>query len=214
MGSVQGLERKDRDLAALAVLALLSTQPRHPYDIHRLLIETRKVFVTGLPRSLYHAVGKLERAGLIEPVSTQRQVGRPERTVYALTAAGREEVRRRVEVLLATPTADADVTYAALSFIAVLEREQAIAALRGRAAALLAAVADLEADLAAAADVPPLLLVESDYELARLRAESDWMTGLADRIESGRLEWLDAFPSDGTGERHVPEVTKAGRTSP
>lgn len=214
MRSAQELKRKDRDLAALAVLALLSTQPRHPYDIHRLLIDTGKVFVTGLPRSLYHAVDKLERAGLIEPVGTQRQAGRPERTVYALTKAGREEVRRRVEVLLATPTADADVTYAALSFIAVLEREQAVAALRSRAAALMSAIAELEADLAGAAGVPPLLLVESEYELARMRAERDWMTGLADRIESGRLEWLDAFPSDGTAERHGPGATKAGRTSP
>ncbi|HEY8471784.1 MAG TPA: helix-turn-helix transcriptional regulator [Natronosporangium sp.] len=193
----QGLKREERDLAALAVLALLSTQPRHPYDIHRLLIETGKVFVTGLPRSLYHAVTRLEQAGLIEPVGTQRQAGRPERTVYALTAAGRDEVRRRVEVLLATPTADADVTYAALSFIAVLGREQAVAALESRAAALTAAIGRLEADLAGAADVPPLLLIESEYELARMRAERDWMTDLANRIESGRLEWLDAFAAGG-----------------
>src|SRR5690606_19075028 len=163
-------------------------QPRHPYDIHRLLIETGKVFVTGLPRSLYHAVTRLEQAGLIEPVGTQRQAGRPERTVYALTAAGRDEGRRRVRVLPATPTADADVTYAALSFIAVLGREQAVAALESRAAALTAAIGRLEADLAGAADVPPLLLIESEYELARMRAERDWMTDLANRIESGRLE--------------------------
>jgi len=195
---VQRPDRKDRDLAGLAVLALLSTGPRHPYDIHRLLIETGKVFVTGLPRSLYHAVDKLEQAGFIEPVGTQRQAGRPERTVYALTDAGREEVRRRVEVLLATPTADADVTYAALSFIAVLEREQAIAAVRTRADALDTAIGRLEAGLAGAADVQPLLLVESEYELARMRAERDWMTGIANQIDSGRLAWLDAVPVEGS----------------
>jgi hypothetical protein len=42
----EGLEREDRDLAALAVLALLSTGPRHPYDLHRLLTDTGKRFVT------------------------------------------------------------------------------------------------------------------------------------------------------------------------
>ena len=198
MRGVQRPDRKDRDLAGLAVLALLSTGPRHPYDIHRLLIETGKVFVTGLPRSLYHAVDKLEQAGFIEPVGTQRQAGRPERTVYALTDAGREEVRRRVEVLLATPTADADVTYAALSFIAVLEREQAIAAVRTRADALDTAIGRLEAGLAGAADVQPLLLVESEYELARMRAERDWMIGIANQIDSGRLAWLDAVPVEGS----------------
>lgn len=198
MRSVRVPGRKDRDLATLAVLALLSTGPRHPYDIHRLLAETRKVFVTGLPRSLYHAVAKLERAGLIEPVGTQRQAGRPERTVYALTAAGRDEVRRRVEMLLATPTADTDITYAALSFIAVLERDQAIAALRARADALTIATERLAADLAAASEVQPLLLVESEYELARMRTERDWMSALADRIGTGSLEWLDALASVGS----------------
>lgn len=198
MRSVQVPDRKDRDLAALAVLALLSTGPRHPYDIHRLLGETGKVFVTGLPRSLYHAVSKLEQGGLIEPAGTQRQAGRPERTVYALTMAGRDEARRRVEVLLATPTADAGITYAALSFIAVLERDQAIAALRARSAALAAAIDRLVADLAGASEVHPLLLVESEYELARMRAERDWVSGIADRITSGDLEWLDAFPPEGS----------------
>lgn len=196
MRDVQIPDRKDRDLAALAVLALLSTGPRHPYDIHRLLVETGKVFVTGLPRSLYHAVSKLEQVALIEPVGTQRQAGRPERTVYALTPAGRDEVRRRVEVLLAVPTADADITYAALSFIAVLERDQAIAALRARAEALATSIDRLEADLAGAAEVQPLLLVESEYELTRMRAERDWVSGIADRITSGDLEWLDAFPPE------------------
>lgn len=198
MRDAQTPDRKDRDLPTLAVLALLSTGPRHPYDIHRLLAETGKVFVTGLPRSLYHAVSKLEQAGLIEPVGTERQSGRPERTVYALTMAGRDEVRRRVEVLLSIPTADADTTYAALSFIAVLQRGQAIAALSDRAAALTAAIEKIETDLASASEVQPLLLVESDFELVRLRGEHDWMVGLAERIEAKSIEWLDAFPAEGS----------------
>lgn len=192
------VEQLDRDLAALAVLALLSTGPRHTYDIHRMLVDTGKVFVRGLPRSLYHAVGKLDEAGLVEAVGVQRRAGRPEGTVYALTDAGRAEVRRRVAVLLATPTADADVTYAALSFITVLRRDDAVAALRTRAAALDAAIGRLEADLAATTGVDPLLLVESDFELARMRAELAWVDDLAQRIASGRLAWLDAFAADGS----------------
>jgi DNA-binding PadR family transcriptional regulator len=184
--------RKDRDLAALAVLSLLSVGPRHPYDIHRLLLETRKVFVTGLPRSLYHAVTRLEREGLIEPIGTQQEAGRPERRVYALTASGRREAQRRVEVLLSTPTSDAAITYAALSFIAVLERDQAIAALRTRARLLSEAIDQLAAELDDAAGVQPLLLIESEYELARMRAERDWMSGMAESIAVGTTAWLDA----------------------
>ena len=62
------LQRSDRDLPALAVLALLSRGPRHTYDMHRFMIDTRKDFIGGLPRSLYHAVDKLERSGLIAEV--------------------------------------------------------------------------------------------------------------------------------------------------
>ncbi|MEE8868989.1 MAG: PadR family transcriptional regulator [Acidipropionibacterium acidipropionici] len=193
MGRIDTLNRADRDLPTLAVLALLSTGPRHPYDIHRLLIQTGKVFVTGLPRSLYHAVDKLERSGLIEAVATERRAGRPERTVYELTPTGRQEVRRRVRILLTTPTPDSDITYAALSFIAVLTREEAASALRARGETLTASVEQLTADLAAATDVEPLLLIESDFELARLNAERDWVSSLVERIESGELRWLDAF---------------------
>ncbi|AXE38038.1 PadR family transcriptional regulator [Acidipropionibacterium virtanenii] len=206
MRKPQEPDRRDRDLPALAVLALLSTGPRHPYDIHRLLIETGKVFVTGLPRSLYHAVGKLEKSRFIEPVGTEREAGRPERTVYALTSAGRDEVRRRVHVLLATPTADSDITYAALSFIAVLSRQEAMTVLRSRVEALTASAEHLEADLDSASDVEPLLLIESEFEMTRLKAERAWMSDLMRRLESGRLEWLDVFADQ--------DVTKPGRTHP
>lgn len=185
------LARSDRDLVALSVLALLSTGPRHPYDMHRFLVDTRKDFVTGLPRSLYHAVGRLADAGLIVPAGTEQQAGRPERTVYALSDAGRAELRRRVGLLLATPDDDASVAAAALSYLGVLGREEALAALRARLAALELQRSRLRADLAEAAHVPELLLVEADFEGARLGAEHAWFARLVERLESGELEWLD-----------------------
>lgn len=81
------LRRADRDLAGLAVLALLHTGPRHTYDMHRLMIDTRKDFVTGLPRSLYHAVERLQRDGLVRAQGTGRAGARPERA-WAPSATG------------------------------------------------------------------------------------------------------------------------------
>ncbi|UUT34618.1 hypothetical protein [Microbacterium elymi] len=43
------LTRDERDLPGLTVLALLTRGPRHPYDIHRFVVETRKDFVLGAP---------------------------------------------------------------------------------------------------------------------------------------------------------------------
>ncbi|QTX03679.1 PadR family transcriptional regulator [Agromyces archimandritae] len=190
----QQLSRTERDLVALSVLALLTTGPRHPYDLHRFLVDTRKDFVTGLPRSLYHAVGKLADAGLIAPAGTEQHGSRPERTVYALTDAGRAELRRRVALLLATPDPDATLTYAALSYMGVLGRGDAVTALRARLASLDLALAQLKTDLAEAAELPEILLVEADFEGARLRAERAWVARLIDRLVSGELAWAPPPP--------------------
>lgn len=182
--------RGDRDLAALTVLALLTTGPRHPYDIHRFVVETRKDFVAGVPRSIYHAVGRLERAHLVEPIGSEQAGGRPERTVYALTDAGRAEARRRVSVLLSQPQVDRTTTVAALSYLGVLDRDEAVAALHARIAALEALVASAAADLAAASDVPEILLIEAEYERVQLVSERDWFAAMTGRLEAGELGWI------------------------
>ena len=195
------LQRADRDLPALAVLALLTRGPRHTYDMHRFMVDTRKDFVVGLPRSLYHAVDKLERAGFVAQAGTEQPAGRPERVHYALTEAGTAELRRRVSLLLATPEADATLFYAALSFMGVLGAEEALAALRARVAALDLQRTRLDGDLAQASGVPRILLVEAEYERARLVAERDWTSGLLAELESGELAWpdLDELPPPPAG---------------
>lgn len=184
------LSRAERDLSALTVLAVLTVGPRHPYDIHRFVVETRKDFVTGAPRSVYHAVQRLERGHLIEPIGSEQSGGRPERTVFDLTDAGRSEVRRRVAALLASPQPDRTATVAALSFMGVLPFDEAVAALRARVAALDAALARTASDLADAGDVPAILLIEAEYEQHQLTAEREWFAAVVARLEAGSLEWL------------------------
>jgi len=193
------LQRADRDLAALAVMALLSQGPRHTYDMHRFMVDTRKDFVGGLPRSLYHAVDKLERAGLVVEAGTEHPSGRPERVRYALTDAGRAELQRRVALLLATPEPDATLLYAALSFLGVLSIAEAMTALRARVAGIDLQLARLDSDVAEARGLPRVLLLETEYERARLDAERTWTAGLLADLESGELAW----PAD-LAELRVP----------
>lgn len=186
----QEVRRGDRDLAALTVLALLAVGPRHPYDIHRFVVETRKDFVTGVPRSIYHAVGRLERAHLVEPIGSEQAGGRPERTVFALTDAGRAEVRRRVSLLVSEPQTDRTATVAGLSFLGILDGAGAIAALRARAFALDAMIAAIDADLAEASEVPEILLIEAEYERAQVVSEREWFAAVTARLDSGDLAWM------------------------
>lgn len=184
------LRRADRDLPALTVLALLSTGPRHTYEMHRMVLATHKDFITGLPRSLYHAVDRLVRAGLVRVLATTKDSARPERTVYTLTEAGHTELSERVRRLLATPDRDATLFVAALSFLGALTAEHAAAALWDRAAALQGQLAELTDGLATVpASLPRLLLVEAEYEQRRLEAEHRYTVELAGDLDAGRLTW-------------------------
>jgi DNA-binding PadR family transcriptional regulator len=198
------LQRSDRDLPALTVLALLLTGPRHTYEMHRLMIDTHKDFLTGLPRSMYHAVERLLRDELIRVVGTDRAGARPERTIYALTDAGRAELAARVRRLLEHPEPDTTLFVAALSFVGCLPVPQARAALDARRDELARRAEEAGAALAAAAqEVPRLLLVELEFEIARLSAERDWVAALVADFDAGRLTW----PADVRDLPGVPPMT-------
>ncbi|GAA3309586.1 PadR family transcriptional regulator [Nonomuraea dietziae] len=68
---------RGHDLAGLTVLAMLAVRAGHPYELHRFIVDTHKDYVTGLPRSLYHAVERLAKEELIVPVETTREGRRP-----------------------------------------------------------------------------------------------------------------------------------------
>src|SRR5687768_18164504 len=102
-GSVAS-RRKVNNLLALAVLSYLTTGPKHPYELGRTLREhgdDRSIkFNHG---SLYMVVRQLAKAGFIAEQETVREGQRPERTVYALTDAGRREFREWLRELLEEP---------------------------------------------------------------------------------------------------------------
>lgn len=186
------LGRADRDLVALTVLALLTQGERHTYDMHRQIIDTHKDFVTGLPRSMYHAVERLRGDGFIEAGETSSEGGRPERTLYRLTDAGRTELGRRVRRLLETPDADTTLFVAALSYVGCLPVPLARDALEVRATVLQDTVTSLRPQLELLSSrLPRLLLVEVEYELARVTQELDWVRALVADLDSGALSWPD-----------------------
>lgn len=193
------LGRSDRDLPGLTVLALLLTGPRHTYEMHRMMIDTHKDFVTGLPRSMYHSVERLLRDGLVVVSGTVRDGTRPERIVYAITEAGRAELVGRVRRLLETPDPDTSLLVAALSFVGCLPPDQAAASLRTRLDVVAGRCVDLEQGLAEA-QVPRVLLIEGEYELSRIRTERDWLAGLLTDLDAKRLDW----PAD--WDRFLAEV--------
>ena len=96
--------RRVGSLLALAVLAVVQERPVHPYEMASVLRARGKDQDMPIKwGSLYTVVGNLEKHGLIEVAGSERSGARPERTVYRITDAGRDELADWVRELLGTP---------------------------------------------------------------------------------------------------------------
>ncbi len=180
-----------RNLWALTVLCLLRERPMHPYEMQRLIRQRKKDDFLDLKRgSLYHAIGRLQRAGLVEVVATTREGKRPERTVYRITERGGEELSAWLRELLANPARETSQFFAALSFIPVLQPHDALEQLEARAGLLEAEIAGMDSALRTL--IPRLgrvVLIELEYALAMRRAELEWVRSATADLRDGRLTW-------------------------
>jgi DNA-binding PadR family transcriptional regulator len=185
-------KRKVGNLLALAVLSYLSQRPMHPYELSRTLRDNgddRSIkFNHG---SLYMVVQQLEKAGYIAAQETMREGQRPERTVYALTDEGRQELRDWLRDLLGEPEHEYPSFVAALSLIGALPPSQVVPLLHHRLQRLAERAAETRRliDTTLGQGVPELFLVEEQYRLAMDSAESAYVTSLLDRITDPQTGW-------------------------
>ena len=118
---------------ALAVLALCFERPMHPYEMAATLKRRQKHESIKLRYgSLYTVIELMTSRGLIRSKETSRGGKRPERTVYALTPAGRNLLRSWMRHLLAEPAKEFPQFEAALCLLPVLPPDEAVALLRDR----------------------------------------------------------------------------------
>jgi DNA-binding PadR family transcriptional regulator len=185
-------KRKVGNLLALAVLSYLSQQPMHPYELGRTLREhgdARSIkFNHG---SLYMVVGQLAKAGYIAELETSREGQRPERTVYALTDAGRAEFRDWLTELVAEPQQEYPHFVAALSLIAALPPSEVVPLLRHRLDRLHREDAEIRGiiDTSLAQGVPELFLIEEEYRLSLLAAETAFVEEFIGKITDPETGW-------------------------
>ena len=167
----------------LMVLVLLAEAPMHPYEMQRLMQWRGKDQVVRVQRgSLYPAVERLMRAGLIEPLETGREGRRPERTVYQTHRGG---PRHRGDLADGTCCGTVRNEFpefpAALSFIPIAVR-RATPGLSQFTARVLGSArrsrrcGPLLADLREQYQLPRLFAIEDEYRLAMLEAEHRWVS--------------------------------------
>src|SRR5215469_14051027 len=108
--------RKVGNLLALALLSLLAEQPMYPYEMAQTLkLRGKDTTIKINWGSLYTVVQNLEKHGLIEVDSTEREGRQPERTTYRMTEAGKAELTDWMRELLSVPGAETSGFAAALS---------------------------------------------------------------------------------------------------
>jgi DNA-binding PadR family transcriptional regulator len=175
------------NLLALAVLSALVERPMHPYEMASILRERGKDQSIKINwGSLYTVVQNLERHAFIEATGTSRQGRHPERTIYAITDAGREELADWLRELVGVPEREYSRFEAALSVLGILPPDEAIALLRQRLRVLDADVAAQRAALETyGKEIPRVFLIEGEFHLALVRAEADWVRGLLAEIDAG-----------------------------
>jgi DNA-binding PadR family transcriptional regulator len=156
--------------------------------------------------SLYTVVEALQRDGLIEPQETQREGRRPERTIYAITDAGRAKFDGWLRELVRNPVKEYPQFIAGLTFLGHLGPDEAITLFEERARLLDQSIEETQMHVDSAQQrlgVPRLFLIETEFALEQARSELRWVRKTIDEINDGTLEWPTAIL---TGERPAEDM--------
>ena len=189
-------KRKVSNPLALAVLSYLTMKPMHPYELSRTLRDNgdaRSIkFNHG---SLYMVVQQLAKAGYVAEQETSREGQRPERTIYAITDAGRREVHDWLSELIGQPEHEYPHFVAALSLVAALPPDRVVPLLRARLEALAGQRAEIQGmiDSSLGQGVPRLFLVEEEYRRALLDTESAFVERFIAEIGDPEAGWGPAL---------------------
>lgn len=165
--------------ADIVLLSLLAEQPRHGYDLDRVIEQRGYRQWTSLAfSSVYYLLKRLSERGLLEP--DQGSQGR--RTVFRVTEAGRRELRQAAGERVLAPAPPSAGVLPALNAYSRLDDPELVTLLVRRAEALLGRLDELRA-LRAQVDEEHALAI-FDYEILRQEADLAWTRSLLKKADS------------------------------
>ena len=177
----------------LTLLALLSDQPMHGYELRR-QIELRAMdqWADVSYGSIYPALRRLAEEGRVEEVGRDRAGNLPTRTTYRITNSGREELKRLLHVAWTIPQFTAQAVDVALSFAGRLEPGEIAELLELRLQALDAITAQMDVGQhlkrQAVGHLPALDAIVADvfdHNRRVIAAEREWAIHVLHRIRAG-----------------------------
>lgn len=171
--------------ARLFILSVLARRgPMHGYQIRQEARRDRTDLWTDIkPGSIYNALRRMAGEKLVEVVRTEREGNPPERTVYAITDQGREELIGQRDAALRDVRVRPDPVDLALQYTSDLTVNELASAIDARRLALGAQLAMLEQERRTAGPhltgLEPMLF---EHNLVRLRAEIAWHDELLNQL--------------------------------
>ncbi|MFZ0378844.1 MAG: PadR family transcriptional regulator [Solirubrobacteraceae bacterium] len=186
--------RPQRSALGLLVLWQLFPEPMHVYRMQKLFEAEGKDRIVNVRSraSLYQAIERLQRNGLVEVAETTHREGYPDRTVYALTDAGRDAAQEWLREMLSETGGEYPEFIVALSLLFGLPVEEARSQLELRAERIATQLTESKRALEAAPpELPRLFLLEEEYRAAMLETELAWLRGVIDDLEAGRITWSE-----------------------
>ncbi|KAB2812620.1 PadR family transcriptional regulator [Pimelobacter simplex] len=178
----------DTRLLLLGAVALF--EPVNGYQIRRELMSWQvDQWAHVNPGSIYSGLSTLTKQGHL--VRHDLVDGGREVAVYELTASGRTELDRLVEVALTTVDLyDAVGLHVALGLLPLIDRPTAVRHLSARLRALDDLLPHLEG-VAGSTTAPPHATRSMALPLLRGRAERAWLVEMLDDVRSGQLFFRD-----------------------
>lgn len=156
----------------------------HGHQIRRAAqIDRTELWADVKPGSLYGALRRMADEGVIEAVRTERVGNLPERTIYAITEDGKQELFQLRHAILQNTTLRPDPVDLALAYTQDLGEQDLRALIEDRRAALVAELASWK-HLYGHAE-PHLRGLEPmgfDHVIMRLETEVAWHDRLLDRL--------------------------------
>lgn len=184
-----------RSALGLVILAGLREEPMHAYRLHALIKARGKDSVVNVRgrASIYQAIDRLLRLGLIRVRESGRVDNRPERTVYEITEAGTEAATRWLKEMLAETGNEFPEFLVGIAFLTVLTPDEVRAELTTRAEQLRAQVDAMDAMFNEYGEIPRVFMLEEELRRATTKAELDWVRSVIDDLRTGRITWNDEW---------------------
>ena len=175
--------------AELLILGVLHRGNFHPYEIKRRLRNAMVECYTDVDvGTLYYAIRQLEKNGLITAVREERVARGGVRTVYGISASGRQRFQQLLNEQFAAQGPVAETLYAAMLFLHFSDLPVVADLLRSRIARETEAIRnmiEIRRQLGSAPATGVLHLLKH-LELQH-RLDRKWLQGVLADVEKGRV---------------------------